>query len=926
MKNLRKLIFLALLIAALTALAAVSASQAFATAERTYISVLHRDEDTGAVLKQIGEYVNPGEYGPYEVMTFPGYKPGYLAPNSDPASGTIGAGERRNITYLYSHTAGKATIYVVHKDDRTGAVLQKDGYIVDAGDYGPYEPVNFPGYGTGAYTYGNSYPYPYSAPSGKIFTGETKTILFLYREGEPRKGIIIVERRDKDTMELLQKEKFLVSPGAYRDYLDWGTYQPIPGYLSSSRKPAPDSAPLRGTIESDQTLTVILLYEKDPAQSSTIHVLHRDRDTGAILRTDTHTILAGNYGPYNATVFTGYGAGTLASNSAPASGTAGARQSITITYVYSNTLGKATIYVVHKDRETGAILKRDAMVVQGGQYGPYGAETFADYWPGYLASNSAPASGSVTGGQAITITYLYSYLGRTTVYVVHKDRDTGAVLQSDTHDVDPGDYGPYNATVFSGYGAGTRAANSAPASGTIGAGQTVTVTYLYNYTLGKATIYVVHKDRDTGTVLQWDAMIADGGQYGPYGAASFTGYGPGYLASNSAPASGSISGGQTLTITYLYSGKAVVYVVHKDRITGAILQVNTYNIAAGNYGPYSEMTFEDYWPGYLAFNSAPAAGTVSSGQAITITYLYSYLGKTTVYVAHKDRDTGAVLQLDTHDVDAGDYGPYNATVFPGYGTGTRAANSAPASGTIDAGQTVTITYLYNKIPEVVASEAASDVVSLEADESGEGLGFEGEEPTSDGEESELGGDESELEGEELASDGEESRVESQSEGEGLTSDGEESEFEGEEFTLDGEELEFTESKFSFDDVVSGFRNKESVVTSPAIIVIHMDQDTEEILWQDDYIVAAGLYGPYEPYELPGYGPGLLSEDGAPASGDIGAGEIKIILYLYSRSVDGGPAKGAYTVEFVSEDAGFVFEDAGVVLEETGSDETGFVFE
>ena len=68
-----------------------------------------------------------------------------------------------------------------------------------------------------------------------------------------------------------------------------------------------------------------------------ITVRHRDAATQALLEPEVvHTVPApGNYGPYNAKTFAGYGAGTLASGSAPASGTVKANESKIITYQYT---------------------------------------------------------------------------------------------------------------------------------------------------------------------------------------------------------------------------------------------------------------------------------------------------------------------------------------------------------------------------------------------------------------------------------------------------------------------------------------------------------------------------------------------------------------------------------------------------------------
>ena len=71
--------------------------------------------------------------------------------------------------------------------------------------------------------------------------------------------------------------------------------------------------------------------------------------------------------------------------------------------------------------------------------------------------------------------------------------------------------------------------------------------------------------------------------------------------------------------------------------------------------------------------------------------------KGTIIVVHKDAVDGTILKQTSYTVNAGNYGPYNAETFAGYGAGTLAPGSAPASGTINVGETKTITYLYPRV-------------------------------------------------------------------------------------------------------------------------------------------------------------------------------------------------------------------------------------
>jgi hypothetical protein len=70
----------------------------------------------------------------------------------------------------------------------------------------------------------------------------------------------------------------------------------------------------------------------------------------------------------------------------------------------------------------------------------------------------------------------------------------------------------------------------------------------------------------------------------------------------------------------------------------------------------------------------------------------------TIRVIHKDASFGTILLEETFVINVSDsvayYGPYTARTFFGYGNGFLAPGSAPASGTVRAQETVTITFQY----------------------------------------------------------------------------------------------------------------------------------------------------------------------------------------------------------------------------------------
>jgi hypothetical protein len=70
----------------------------------------------------------------------------------------------------------------------------------------------------------------------------------------------------------------------------------------------------------------------------------------------------------------------------------------------------------------------------------------------------------------------------------------------------------------------------------------------------------------------------------------------------------------------------------------------------------------------------------------------------TIKVIHRDASFGTILLEETFVINVPDgiayYGPYVPRTFTGYSSGSLAPGSAPASGTVQAQGTVTITFQY----------------------------------------------------------------------------------------------------------------------------------------------------------------------------------------------------------------------------------------
>ncbi|MCL1875769.1 MAG: InlB B-repeat-containing protein [Synergistaceae bacterium] len=92
-----------------------------------------------------------------------------------------------------------------------------------------------------------------------------------------------------------------------------------------------------------------------------------------------------------------------------------------------------------------------------------------------------------------------------TINVIHRDAVDGTILRQDNYTVNPGNYGPYNAGSFTGYNYIGLAPGSDPISGTVQAGETKTITHLYNRVVTPIKV-TYDPNGGTGTIIVDDVM------------------------------------------------------------------------------------------------------------------------------------------------------------------------------------------------------------------------------------------------------------------------------------------------------------------------------------------------------------------------------------------------------------------------------------
>ena len=167
-----------------------------------------------------------------------------------------------------------------------------------------------------------------------------------------------------------------------------------------------------------------------------------------------------------------------------------------------------------------------------------------------------------------------------------------------------------------------------------------------------------------------------------------------------------VYGGSSLGLIYpalwvkseIFNTTGTVQVAHLDAANGSVLSFESFTVPAGAYGPYPPKVFNGYDNGVLLSYYDAASGTIKAGEVKTIIYQYSVKRvEGTIQIMHVDLTTNTVLWTETFNLPPGQYGPYYPFVFPGYNAGYVLGNSAPISGTINAGETKTIAFGYTKL-------------------------------------------------------------------------------------------------------------------------------------------------------------------------------------------------------------------------------------
>ena len=310
----------------------------------------------------------------------------------------------------------------------------------------------------------------------------------------------------------------------------------------------------------------ILLKIEDPDKLSSVLVVHKDYDTGEVLKEIEYVCKDEKIGtPYTTHVeeFEDYEFVIVDPDGAPAEG-AVKPEDQTVIYLYRKIQKpKGSVTVVHKDIDTGEVLKNIEYVAENEEIGtPYTTHTeeFEDYEFVKLDDNSAPANGEVKEEEQHVI---YLYRKKTpepepekkygSVLVVYKDEDTGEVIKEVEYVIKNGEVGTPYSTIqlnFDNYIFSKLADGSAPAKGEVIEGDLL-VTYLYKKKVGN--VLVVYKTESGETLKDIEYVIKNGSIGTPYATnkLTFDGYEFVRMDAASAPTSGNVKEGDQ-TVIYIY--------------------------------------------------------------------------------------------------------------------------------------------------------------------------------------------------------------------------------------------------------------------------------------------------------------------------------------------------------------------------------------
>jgi len=204
------------------------------------VNVTCIDIDTEDVLKFKTFTVPEGPYGPYDAEPIRFYLPGVLSPDSDPIEGSLLGGDVIDIIYLYKR--GMGTVTIIHHNIWDDVEITRSFFYAWAGDYGPYPPEDFIGFGDGELLDGSD------PPSGELDVDQAITIIYGYH-------------RELVTINVVHVDSFGFEFYREVNYAPVGPYGPYGPLEGLDGEWDPDSDPVQGiTHTTGVVLTIRFIY------------------------------------------------------------------------------------------------------------------------------------------------------------------------------------------------------------------------------------------------------------------------------------------------------------------------------------------------------------------------------------------------------------------------------------------------------------------------------------------------------------------------------------------------------------------------------------------------------------------------------------------------------------------------------------------
>ncbi|MDR2969514.1 MAG: MucBP domain-containing protein [Tannerellaceae bacterium] len=366
------------------------------------------------------------------------------------------------------------------------------------------------------------------------------------------------------------------------------------------------------------------------------------------------------------------------------------KQSVTIRYLDSETDEEIRVETVHSDVPVGKYTYTHPAI---------------EGWA-FNAEKSDSGTGDIERGENIVIRFYYSRQQQT-ITVRYLDSATDKDILSPTvyTNVPAGEYS-YTPPAIEGWAFNAEKSDSG--TGTIGWGESIVIRFYYDRM--KQTITIRYLDAATDKEIQ-PATVHDNVPVGAYSYTPPVIDGWKFNTQKSDPGTGTIEAGQDIVIRFYYDRlRQSITIRYLENGTDRELRETTVHtdVPVGAYS-YTPPAITGY-----TFNSGksdPGVGTIAAGQSIVIRFYYDKVTApppppepptppvvtpkqsiTIRYLATGSTDEEIQPPVTYKNVPVGAYS-YTAPVIEGYAFS--AADSDPETGTIGAGENLTITFRYH---------------------------------------------------------------------------------------------------------------------------------------------------------------------------------------------------------------------------------------